>query len=275
MYYRKQTEEQNIVVLTQEIDDEQGYYRIKVNHRVRRLIISVDTYDDDTMCRLYLLIPTLPELPDTDWITMHISRDSTNGQLISTVSNDPLPAVQCLWHPDKHDVLTLQRVKYLKTNVDEVLFQGRPAIAKIARWPWEIPRLENETRAYSIIARHQQQCAEEEPPVAPSFLGHLTENGHVMGILLEKLEGRFASVEDLGSCKEVVRKLYGMGLIHGDVNRYNFIVYEVTGLVRMIDFEHVEDFEEETMRVELRALEDELVETSGRGGPARVVDNLE
>jgi serine/threonine-protein kinase RIO1 len=59
-----------------------------------------------------------------------------------------------------------------------------------------------------------------------------------------------------------------MGLIHGDVNRHNFIVDRSNGHVRMIDFEHAGNFDEKQARLELESLASHLVEETGRGGPA-------
>jgi predicted Ser/Thr protein kinase len=41
-----------------------------------------------------------------------------------------------------------------------------PVIVKIARFEWEIPRLEQETRAYQLL---------EGSGLAPRFLGHVSE----------------------------------------------------------------------------------------------------
>lgn len=48
----------------------------------------------------------------------------------------------------------------------------------------------------------------------------------MIGFVLEKLAGRAAGVEDLGACQEVLGRLHGMGVVHGDVNRFNFLVGE-------------------------------------------------
>lgn len=57
------------------------------------------------------------------------------------------------------------------------------------------------------------------------------------------------------------------GLIHGDLNRYNFVVEENTGdRVWLIDFEHAEDYNQEAGEAEIRSLSAELAETTGRGG---------
>jgi hypothetical protein len=56
-----------------------------------------------------------------------------------------------------------------------------------------------------------------------------------------------------------------------DVNRYNFLFGLDGTILRMVDFEHVEDFDEGSAREELLALPVELAEGSGRGGPARYI----
>lgn len=132
-----------------------------------------------------------------------------------------------------------------------------------------MPQLQNETVIYSIINENQPRG---ELPIAPTFLGHLTENGRVIGFLLEKAEGTSAAIEDLPKCEKVLGQLHDMGLIHGDVNRYNFIVNRSNGHVRMVDFEHAKPFDEEQARLELESLTSELVEDTGRGGPTRVVE---
>lgn len=61
-------------ILSQEISDEMGYYRIQAGNRIHYLTIDSDVYDEDTMSRPYLLILSLPDLPDTEWTTMHVSQ---------------------------------------------------------------------------------------------------------------------------------------------------------------------------------------------------------
>jgi hypothetical protein len=83
----------DIEILSQHIDDETGYYRLRLGRRVHYVTIPCGVFDDDTMCRPYLLIPRLPELPDSPWTTMTISRGE-DGSLTSTISMDPLPEIQ-------------------------------------------------------------------------------------------------------------------------------------------------------------------------------------
>jgi RIO-like serine/threonine protein kinase len=100
----------------------------------------------------------------------------------------------------------------------------------------------------------------------PKFLGHLTENSRVMGLLLEKVEGKAASIGDLRQCIQAVQAIHRAGFVHGDVNRYNFIVDQKNATIKLIDFEHTEDFEDELGQQELDSLREELLEESGREG---------
>lgn len=142
-------------------------------------------------------------------------------------------------------------------------------IAKIARFEWEIPRIEHETRIYQLL--HQKHAVD----LAPRFLGHIREGGRVMGFLLEKLHGRsHASINNLDQCELALKSFHGLGLIHGDVNRYNFLVGEDS--VKLIDFERSEEgAAEQLMSTELRSLYAEFIEDSGRGGGFRPCGNEE
>ena len=194
---------------------------------------------------------------------MHIFREVA-GDPSSTISNtiswDVPPAIESTWHPEYIDVLSLRRTKRYGANVHEVVFNGRPAISKIACWEWEIPRLENETHVYDIITKHER---EHGSAISPAFLGHLTENGRVIGMLLEKVEGVYASLNDLPVCESVLRPMHSLGTVHGDVNRYNFLVDG--GQVRLVDFEHAQVLDAESAAQELESLSSELVEETGRG----------
>jgi serine/threonine protein kinase len=256
----------DIKVLNQEISDEEGTYRIQAGHRVHYLTIPTTVFDEPTTCRPYLLIPQLPEFPDSDWTTMHISRGE-NGQLESTISYDVLPSIQRIWHPQLIDVLALEQTERHRSHVHEVIYNGKPAISKIATFEWQLSSRRSENMVYSELAEHQSEKP-EEPALAPQFLGHLVENGRVIGFLLEKVEGGFASIEDLPKCEDALRRLHAIGLVHGDVNRYNFIINRSDGHVRMVDFEHANEFDEMEARLELESLPSELSEETGRGGPS-------
>ncbi|KXT08084.1 hypothetical protein AC579_10449 [Pseudocercospora musae] len=257
--------EQSIVVLNQHIDEEDAVYRMMVGEAVGYVMMPANLFDEDTMCRPYLLIPRLPRLPPGPWTRVQISRKSQHGPLEVNATNDPLPAVESTWHQQRIDVLGLPKIKDYRSNVYEVVYQGEPAIAKIAAFDWDLQRIDRETWAYSVLDRYQRQNS-QSCRIAARFLGHLTENDRVMGILLEKLEGQYASVGRLEACEEALRSFHKMGLVHGDVNRYNFIVAKNSGRVKLVDFEHAENFDEGKAHKEIESLASELSEQSGRGG---------
>jgi hypothetical protein len=255
-----------ISVLNQEIDNEKGFYRIRAGHRVHYLTIFAGVFDETIMCRPFLLVPSLPDFPDRDWTTMEI-RPQKDGPAETTISLEPLPTIEddIIWHANKVEILDLKAAKrYIKPRILEVMYRDTPAIAKIARFSWDIQYVENETFAYSVLQEHA-------PEVIPQFLGHLTEGGRVMGLLLEKVEGGCASIRNLSQCEKAVQAIHQAGLLHGDVNRYNFIVDPKTAAIKVIDFEHAEAFEDDLAKKELGSLMDELQEDSGRGGPARLI----
>ncbi|KAI0515410.1 alpha-galactosidase A [Xylaria bambusicola] len=266
-------------VLSQEIDEKEGMYRIRSGQQVYYLTISTDVFDEDTMCRPYLLLPQLPNLlayaPSRK---LRLARNADDGSLAVTADDtDPLREITFTWHADRIDVLSLPRIKRLNSGVFETVYRGGAAVAKIACFEWQIPSRTRETWAYCILTKSQQQQQPHRPSddggsplIAPEFLGHLTENGRVIGFLMEKLEGRCAGPGDLAPCAALLKRLHGLGdlgLVHGDVNRYNFVVNEGYGgvAVRMVDFEHAQDYDEELAREELESLPAELAEETGRG----------
>ena len=92
-----------------------------------------------------------------------------------------------------------------------------------------------------------------------------------MKILLEWLDGEFASADDLLDCSSALGRLHGIGLVHGDVDRYNSIVDKQNSQARMVDLEHAAALDEATANIVLQSLVAELEEVTGRGGPARLL----
>lgn len=235
------------------------------------MAIAVGVFDDETMCQPDLLPSSLPELPHPPWTKAHLERDPKSDALEITATNTPLPGVSEGWHHNSVDVLSLDPIKDYRSNVYEVRYRGRPAVVKICPWEWYMPNMENETNAHELFDEHRRLRDPDEAKVAPEFLGHVTENGRIMGVLLEKKEGVFASIEDLAICEAAVRQVHKMGLVHGDVNRYNFLVDRDAGRASLVDFEHVEVYDEAKAQAELASLPSELREDIGRGG-VRIVE---
>ncbi|KAF2425569.1 alpha-galactosidase A [Tothia fuscella] len=244
---------------------DESEYRLLIDGRVRYVSIAAHSLDIDTLRFLPSLLHALPPLESPkDWTIAYITRQSNSGNLTAVFSERKLAGVQGIWHPQTTDCLRLTRVKQITASTFEAsLTEPDPAalpstfIAKIARFEWEIPRLERETRAYSIL---------EGTALAPRFLGHVAEHGRIIGLLLEKVQGREAGIGDLAACQAAVKKFHGFGLTHGDLNRFNFLVGKDG--VKMIDFENssIAERDEKEMQREYERLADQLSEETGRGG---------
>ncbi|KAI0867400.1 alpha-galactosidase A [Hypoxylon argillaceum] len=254
------------IILSMSVDDDdsvESEYRLRIGNQVKYLVISPGAFDRDT---LSLPLQSLPPLPYNEkWTVANISRDKTSGELKTSIVNRTLAGVKCQWNHNKVDCLELEKTKQLTAMVFEAVSHSilpitlpsrATMIAKIARFEWELPRIEQETRADQLLKGYG---------LAPRFLAHVHENGRIVGFLLEKIEGRSASIQDLSVCEAALRKLHKLGLVHGDVNRYNFLITEEGA--KLIDFECLrENASPESMSKELENLRAELVDESGRGG---------
>jgi serine/threonine protein kinase len=78
----------------------------------------------------------------------------------------------------------------------------------------------------------------------------------------------------LPACDIALRELHTLGLIHGDVNRHNFIIDE-TGRARIIDFEHSSLLTPEKEANELEELRAMFSLDPRLGGAVIVVDGIE
>ncbi|KAL2067699.1 hypothetical protein VTL71DRAFT_15795 [Oculimacula yallundae] len=252
-----------IQILNQEIDcDGPSFYRVLVDKQhFKYLTIDPNIYEVDDMCFPPKLLTLLPPFPAGNW----------NFGLISKTEEHPTPffvemsrkeyaSIQPLWHADSYDYLSFEIGPSLRSNVYVASSPDskQSVVAKFARFEWEIGYYVAETQAYSWIEGHE---------IGPKFLGYLTEEGRVMGFLLEKIEGRHAAIEDLSACKTILKKLHALGIVHRDLNKHNFLITE-QGPV-LIDFETAEKSSDtKTMEAELERLESQFLDELGIGGIA-------
>lgn len=208
------------------------------------------------------LLQALPEFPPGKWTKGHIDKNKDTGEpFFSSTSTEKLPAVQTIWHETIIDYLELQEVDRLKQSIHKVTHQSfdKPIIFKFASFPWQISFLETETRAYSWI--HGKD-------IGPQFLGHVAEGGRVIGFLMDHIEGATATIGDLDTCRTALGRLHAIGIKHGDINKYNFLVKD--GMATVIDFESAEKCDEHQLRLESAGLEASLQDQSYRGGAYHV-----
>lgn len=251
-------------ILSMEVSSrDDSEYRILVQNRVRYLIISAGTFERST---LSMPLSSLPEFPkDYTWNVAYVSRDTSSGEVAMNLQHRNFIGITELWHPVLVDCLDLKRIKQFTATTYEATYscnvslattRSPVVIAKVARFEWEIPRLLLETLMYSKL---------ENTGLAPRFIGHVHEHGRVIGFMLQKLQGREANIQDLSSCQAALQRLHDIGILHGDVNRYNFIVQD--GTARLIDFEksHFCNGATAAMQAEMDSLCDQLVEDTRRG----------
>ena len=107
-------------------------------------------------------------------------------------------------------------------------------VAKFARFHWEIQYLENETTAYKWIS---------DQNIGPRFLGHLAENGRVIGFFMERItDARHAAIQDIETSGEGLSRLHDLGIRHGDLNRFNFLIRD--SQATLIDFDTARKYED-------------------------------
>ena len=194
----------------------------------------------------------LPRVIDTSY--NHAFIDCSGTVALSTRQ---FKSVTSVWHHNSVDITTLPVVRKIKVNCFKVTYNGMWAIAKFARFDWEIRFIEAESVIYRTL---------KEQNVGPEFLGHLHEKGRVVGMLLEYIDGRRPRKDDYGTCANALCRLHGLVLIHGDLNLDNLIVTG-EGVAKLVDFENCRLGTEEEREEEMKLLVKDFEEDSRRGTP--------
>ncbi|KAI0197062.1 hypothetical protein EV127DRAFT_458310 [Xylaria flabelliformis] len=231
------TERTDIKVIAQSVDyyDQRlSRYRFLVDEKIVRYVsIAPGLFPLDVRRFGPALIVELPLFPTGDW---------TFGLIGShPLSNEPLAGVDNAWHPTRIDHLELQEIDHSRPHVRLVthpLFK-HPVIAKFAEFPWQIPDYVAETAAYEWL---------KGTGVGPKLLGHITEAGRVIGIILENVgDTRPAEPKDLKACRAALTKLHALGIKHGNIHKNNFLVrgkkvvlVDFKGAARCVDKDELE-----------------------------------
>ncbi|KAG6303333.1 hypothetical protein E4U45_002256 [Claviceps purpurea] len=251
-------------------DTDDSYYRVLVDGRhVKYVITAPGTFrgcdKDNRTFEPVLLGEIFPPFPIGDWNKGHVARDPVTGQVTFTGTEKVLlDEVNSGWQTVKFDELEFSRQDRLRHRVYVVTHPringGGPVLMKIANWPRELDRIETE------IAVYQRIC---DQGVGPKFLGHVIEgpDGRVIGFITEWLGGaRSAEPRDLDDCRKALARLHQLGIKHGDINKYNFLVREGHE-VALIDFEVSRlDCSHDELEEEMNDLKDRLESTDPRGG---------
>lgn len=242
-------------------DANDGAYRFLVDGKhVKYVSIEPGILPSDDRTFGPVLIPLLPEFPSGDWNEGHVGKDKDTGKVsFSRLKKKKLPGIGNIWHETTIDYVELKMVKRIRQTLHQVthpLFPY-PVLAKFAQFIWEIPYFAAETTSYEWIHNHG---------VGPRFLGHIHEEGRIIGFLLEEIpNARTAEVEDLVTCQRSLAKLHALGIKHGDINKHNFLISN--GKAVLIDFETAHKCNDDTLlEEEYSQLSESLADMSGRGG---------
>ncbi|RHZ54869.1 uncharacterized protein CDV56_107894 [Aspergillus thermomutatus] len=257
-----QNSKSKIELLQAEVDEnDQSFFRLLVDgHAIKYITIEPRTYSAEDMCFGPSLASVLPDLPPGNWNDGLVARDGENGQpRFTRVTQTAFASVRNTWHSTYVDYLGIIVGRKLRTGVYEVscpLFDN-VVVAKFARFDWEAQYMENETTAYQWI---------DGSSIGPRFLGHLTEDGRVIGFLMERItDARHAGPQDLQACQETLSRLHELGIRHGDTNRFNFLIGQSKAI--LIDFDTAQKCDnQDSLLEEFEDLPRRLNDSSNRGG---------
>ncbi|KAE8340653.1 hypothetical protein BDV24DRAFT_151780 [Aspergillus arachidicola] len=191
----------------------------------------------------------LPEFPPGDWNDGLIVKDKSTGKpYFARAVRNTFPSVKNQWHEYSVDYSDIQVGKWLRTGIYE------------AQCPFDtvvIRYMESETTAYEWIKDHD---------IGPRFLGHLVEDGRVIGFLMERISNaRHAVLDDLEACWNTLSRLHALGIRHSDTSRFNFLMTDSRAV--LIDYDTAQKCDDcNVLCEELDGLAESLASTSNRGG---------
>lgn len=255
-------DQMRVELLQAEVDEnDQSFFRLLVDGRtIKYITIEPGMYNADDMCFGPSLLSLLPHIPTGDWNDGLVARDGKDGQPHFTRACwTTFPGVENTWHGTYVDYMDIVVGEKLRTGIYEIkcpIFDTVVA-AKFARFDWEIQYIENETTAYQWIDGHD---------IGPRFLGHLTEDGRVIGFLMERIiNARHAGPQDLELCQQTLSRLHCFGVQHGDINRFNFLIRNSKAI--LIDFDSARKCDnQDALLKEFESLPGHLQDPSNTGG---------
>lgn len=253
-------------VLSLDLEESDYLYRIRRGKRVVYVsVLHDDIVPPDHLTDGSRILSHLRQLPgwDEEWRTL--TARQTDGVVECSV-DEFAPhaldsrAIDACAGP-RFNILELERRERISERMARVVVGETTCVVKIARFKHELEALEREVRVYGALR-------DRKFTLLPEFIGYVyeEEEGRVMGFLMEELHGRYPDIEDLRACEDTVEQLHGVGVVHGDLNKYNIIVSR--NVAKLIDFEvstFLEDGHHEEAKDELRKLADKLLDTSEVG----------
>lgn len=223
-------------VLSLDLEENDFLYRIQRESRIVYVsvlhedIIPVGERTDSL--RILSKLRGVPKW-DENWTTLTVRR-SSDGVIQSTVDEFPPHFLDTkalgVQDPIYFNILDLKPLSRISDRISRVVLDDKTRILKIARFRHEIPALQQEVLIYASLASRGFAFA-------PKVLGYAYEElrDRTIGFLMEDISGRTPGAEDLKDCEKTIRLLHESGILHGDVNRYNFLMTDCGAIV--FDFE--------------------------------------
>ncbi|WEW61601.1 hypothetical protein PRK78_007092 [Emydomyces testavorans] len=256
-------------VLSLDLESHDFLYRIQRDSRIVYVsILHEDIVPPDCRTDSFRILAHLRAVPkwDQDWTTLTVRKGShgiestlnefTPHAMDLKTFNVPLDAIYL-------NILDLTQVTRISDRVSQVRYGDDMWVLKIARFAHEVPALTREVSIYSLLASYHF-------PFAPKFIGFAYEEearDRTVGFLMEDLSGgRTPDIKDLDACRKTVHTLHGLGIVHGDLNRHNFLM--AAGDAKVFDFEAAStpaEFELLAAEEEMRSLPGKLQDESGVG----------
>lgn len=149
----------------------------------------------------------------------------------------------------------------ISNRISRVTCDGVTRILKIARFKHEISALQREVSIYYTLTSSGF-------PLAPKFIGLVYEETktRTIGFLMEEVFGTPPDIQNLEDCIKTARLLHTFDIVHGDLNRYNFLMTQ--NGAKVFDFEvsvPKDDADPTAAEEEIKGLEVKLEDESGIG----------
>lgn len=211
------------IVLHADIDDAvDSELRTLVNGKnIKYLSIAPGTNAKVDLTRGPGLAQLLSTAREGDWNWGRVYYDHHNDRAwFSQLDRRVFRGIRHLFHPTVHEYATFTTLQCFRPEVRKVTHPNfqQPVVIKFSPFEALIDPFERETIAYQWLSGQN---------FVPDFLGHVSEHGRVIGFILEYVpKASPAGPGDLKSCMKVLTRLHDLGIKHGDLNRYNFLIRE-------------------------------------------------
>lgn len=191
-----------------------------------------------------LPVPLPATIGGQPWNAADLVTTEDQPQLTNPRIQQP-PGIVIPWHPrtlDVADFTTRAPLPGLEGGMfrsDGLRIVTHPCMGDRAVLMKIAPSTLDPSCLEGIATESQVYQAMDGRALTPVFLGHVVENGRVVGFVLEYIDDGHepASAADVRACEKVLNDFHRAGYLHGDLSEDNFIV-RADGTAVILDFEY-------------------------------------